>query len=215
MNTRFKNVGAFLRADFPLTFKNSLLLTVGYLLLIPIIRGISNLNAVQSAQCLAQSGAFIGILIMVPITEHELASGIRDILCTKSWPYAKSILIRLACGFLLVSLFIFALTFAMRAKGSSFPLLLFGGATVLYALFLGLLGLFTAQLGGTAAAGYLAAAGYWSFCHLQIIRESSCLYFFPIVEGELSPLKTVSLLAADLLLLLFFFVTVRRSRDTF
>lgn len=215
MNTRFKNLGAFLRADFPLTFKNSLLLTVGYLLLIPMIRGISNLNAVQSAQCLAQSGAFIGILIMVPITEHELASGIRDILCTKSWPYAKSILIRLTCGFLLVSLFIFALTFAMRANGSSFPLPLFGGATVLYALFLGLLGLFTAQLGGTAAAGYLAAAGYWSFCHLRIIREDSCLYFFPIVEGKLSHLKTAALLAADLLLLLFFFVTVRRSRDTF
>ena len=215
MNTRFKNLGAFLRADFPLTFKNSLLLTVGYLLLIPIIRGISNLNAVQSAQCLAQSGAFIGILIMVPITEHELAFGIRDILCTKSWPYAKSILIRLTCGFLLVSLFIFALTFAMRANGSSFPLPLFCGATVLYALFLGLLGLFTAQLGGTAAAGYLAAAGYWSFCHLRIIREGSCLYFFPIVEGKLSHLKTAALLAADLLLLLFFFVTVRRSRDTF
>ena len=188
---------------------------MGYLLLIPMIRGISNLNAVQSAQCLAQSGAFIGILIMVPITEHELASGIRDILYTKSWPYAKSILIRLTCGFLLVSLFIFALTFAMRANGSSFPLPLFGGATVLYALFLGLLGLFTAQLGGTAAAGYLAAAGYWSFCHLRIIREDSCLYFFPIVEGKLSHLKTAALLAADLLLLLFFFVTVRRSRDTF
>lgn len=115
----------------------------------------------------------------------------------------KSILIRLTCGFLLVSLFIFALTFAMRANGSSFPLPLFGGATVLYALFLGLLGLFTAQLGGSVTAGYLAAAGYWSFCHLQIIRESSCLYFFRLSRGAF-PLKTVSLLAADLLLLLFF-----------
>lgn len=62
----------FLRIDLPLTFKNSLLLAVAYILFIPVIRGISNLDNIHSADVLGQSLALIGILLLIPITKQEL-----------------------------------------------------------------------------------------------------------------------------------------------
>lgn len=56
-----KNILDFLRIDLPLTFKNSLLLAVAYIFLIPVIRGISNLDNIHSADVFGQSLALIGI----------------------------------------------------------------------------------------------------------------------------------------------------------
>ena len=93
----YKNVLEFLKRDFGLVSRNSLLLTAIYFLLIPVIRGISNLNHIQSAQCFSQSVALIGIIILVPITQYELDMSIKEIVCTKTWSYLKSVIIRLFC----------------------------------------------------------------------------------------------------------------------
>lgn len=44
-----KSILDFLRIDLPLTFKNSLLLAAVYTFIIPVIRGISNLDNIHSA----------------------------------------------------------------------------------------------------------------------------------------------------------------------
>ena len=82
MDTSWKSILEFLKIDFWLVFKNSLLLTVFYILIIPVIRGVSNLNNIQSAQCFSQSVALTGVILLVPITRYELDMSIKEIMQT-------------------------------------------------------------------------------------------------------------------------------------
>ena len=79
MNIFCKNILDFLRMDFFLTFKNSLLLGMVYLFIIPIIRGISNLDNIQSAEVLGQSLALVGAILLIPVTKRELETGIKAV----------------------------------------------------------------------------------------------------------------------------------------
>ena len=167
MITSYKNIWEFLRIDFPLTFKNSLLLAIVYTFLIPVIRGISNLDAVHSADVFGQSLALIGVFLFVPIASQELESGIKEIVYTKVWPYRKSVSIRLICGFLLITVLVTIFACIMQLKNCNFPFLEYISVTILYAVFLGLLGLLFSQVGNNVIVGYLASLGYWSFCQFH------------------------------------------------
>lgn len=170
-----------------------------WLLLIPVLRGISNLDGIQSAQCLAQSVSPVGIVIMAPVAGRELYPGIRELLGSKPWPCLKTLTIRLICSIALTSLLILTFAFIMKSQNCRFPYPGFTAAAILYAGFLGLLGMAGAQIGGSAA-GYLAAAGYWSLCQLQIIREGDGLYLFPVINGEIQTGRLLLVGAADLIL---------------
>lgn len=172
-----------LKRDFPITFKNSLMLSGFYLLLIPIIRGIANLDNIQSAQCLSQSVILIGIIIIVPITKRELDTEIKEVICTKSWSYTKTVYIRIICALLLTIILIIGFIYIMKMNNCEFPIWEFSIATIFYAVFIGLLGLILSQIGNNVIVGYLCALGYWSCCQLQIIKEGEIFYFFPIING--------------------------------
>ena len=186
----------FLKKDFSLVFKSSLLLGVAYLFLIPVIRGISNLDAIHSAGVLGQSLALVGAIIFIPITKRELETGVKEIIYTKSWSYLKTIFIRLLCGFLLVIAMIVAFACVMKRNNCIFPFGEYITATILYAVFLGGIGLVFSQAGNNVIIGYLTTLGYWSFCQLQIISDSSVAYMFPIIEGivEIQKMVTLSLI---------------------
>ena len=69
-----KSILDFLRIDLPLTFKNSLLLAAVYTFIIPVIRGISNLDNIHSADVFGQSLALIGVFLFIPIIRQEIGS---------------------------------------------------------------------------------------------------------------------------------------------
>ena len=77
-HTSYKITVDFFKADFRITFKNSVFLAAAYLLVIPAIRGISNLDAARTAHCLEQSVALIGALILIPITKGEMGNGVKE-----------------------------------------------------------------------------------------------------------------------------------------
>ena len=79
----------FLRIDLPLTFKNSLLLAAVYTFIIPVIRGISNLDNIHSADVFGQSLALIGVFLFIPIIRQELEVSVKEIVYTKVWSYRK------------------------------------------------------------------------------------------------------------------------------
>lgn len=176
-------------------------MTALYLLFIPVIRGISNLNNVQSAECFAQSVALIGVLIIVPITRRELETSIREIIYTKTWSYMRSVVIRLLCSFGILTCLILAFALIMQAKNCVFPLGEFVFATILYAGFMGTIGLVFSQLGNNVIIGYLTALGYWSFCQLQIIHENDVVYLFPVINGEVQIQKLIILLFLIIILI--------------
>ncbi len=57
-----KNILDFLKIDLPLTFKNSLLLVLLTSFIIPVIRGISNLDNIHSAEYSDNRLALIGAI---------------------------------------------------------------------------------------------------------------------------------------------------------
>ena len=200
MLTSCKNILDFLKIDFVLTFKNSLLLSIAYLSLIPVIRSISNLDSIHSAGVLGRSAAFIGALILIPITKPELETGIKEIIYTKTWPYKKSVGFRFLCSCLMITAAITAFAMIMLCNNCIFPFWGYITVTILYAVFLGLLGLVLSQAGSNVIVGYLSALAYWSFCHLEIINESSIAYLFPIVNGTLEIQKLVTLFLTVIIL---------------
>ena len=214
MRTSYKSIVDFLRIDFLLTFKNSVLLCIVYLLLIPVIRGISNLDNIHSAGVLGQSVALIGAIILIPITKRELEASVKEIIYTKAWSYLKSIGIRFLCGFLMITILITVFAVIMQRYDCVFPFWEYVSSTILYSVFLGLLGLMLSQAGNNIIIGYLSALGYWSFCQLQIINANSVAYMFPIINGtvEIQKLITLFLIATFLFGVFLFLIKYSISR---
>ncbi|WP_302627111.1 hypothetical protein [uncultured Eubacterium sp.] len=202
----------FLRIDLPLTFKNSLLLAVGYTFLIPVIRGISNLDNIHSADVFGQSLALIGIFLLIPITKQELEVAVKEIVYTKAWSYRKSVCIRLICGFLLIVIMVTVFAGIMQLQNCDFPFLEYVSVTILYAVFLGLLGLLLSQLGSNVIIGYLASLGYWSFCQFEILTEENASFLFPIINGEIDTERLLILVIINICLLVLFFWVVKRTK---
>lgn len=194
MTTSFKNILDFLKRDFWLVFRNSLLLTSFYLFIIPVIRGISNLDNIQSAQCFSQSVAFVGIIILVPVIRHELEISIKEVICTKTWPYLRTVVVRLCCGFAIISVIIIGFALIMKNNNCTFSFWTYVFSSILYAGFMGIVGILFSQMGGSVIVGYLISLGYWSLCQLQIIAESNALYLFPIVSGNFEIQKLITLI---------------------
>ena len=206
-----KNTWEFIKIDFWLTFKNSLILTTLYFMVIPVIRGISNLDNIQSAQCLSQSVALIGVLIVVPVTQHELDRNIKEIICTKAWSYHKSVLLRLIGSFILLSFFIIGFALIMQVKNCIFPFWEYVLATILYAGFVGTTGLVFSLIGSNVVVGYLSALGYWMLCQLQVIRGTSVLYLFPVEIGNLQIQKLTTLVLILMILVVSIFPLVKQG----
>lgn len=201
MITSCKSIWEFLRIDFPITFQNSLLLAGVYTFLIPVIRGISNLDATHSADVFGQSLALIGIFVLIPITKQELEVAVKEIVYTKAWSYRKSVSIRLICGFLLISIMVTVFASIMQLQNCNFPFLEYVSITILYAVFLGLLGLLFSQVGNNVIVGYLVSLGYWSFCQLHILAAENLIYLFPIINGTVNKEKLLLLVGSDVFLL--------------
>lgn len=199
----------FLRTDLPHTFKNSLFLALAYTLLIPVVRGISNLDSMQSADVFGQSLAPIGIFLLIPITSQELETAVKEIVYTKAWSYRKSVSIRLICGFLLIAAIMIVFAGIMRIQNCDFPFLEYISVTVLYAVFLGLSGLLFSQIGSNVMIGYLFSSAYWSFCQFKILKEETVFYVFSIINGEICMKKLLILVGINSLLAILFFSRIK------
>ena len=210
-----KSILDFLRIDLPLTFKNSLLLAAVYTFIIPVIRGISNLDNIHSADVFGQSLALIGVFLFIPIIRQELEVSVKEIVYTKVWSYRKSVSIRLICSFWMITVMITIFASNMRLQNCSFPFLKYVTVTILYAVFLGILGLLFSQLGNNVIIGYLASLGYWSFCQFDILTEENVLYIFPIISGEIEMGKLMILMSINSFLLVVFFLSVKETRGMY
>lgn len=201
----------FLQRDFLLTFKNSLLLGIAYSFLIPVIRGISNLDEIHSAEVFGQSLALIGTILLVPVTKKELEPGVGEIIYTRPWPYRKSVSLRLLCGFFLIIAIVVGFACIMLDRNCRFPFWEYVLATVLYAVFLGVLGLVFVQAGNHIVAGYLASLGYWSCCQLRILDDESIACLFPVKNGGIEAESLFMLIGADILLLVIFTAQISKT----
>ena len=126
-----------LKTNFHLAIQNNLLLAIAYLLLIPVFRGIANLNSIYSAECLEQSVTLIGILLIVPLLAPEQNAAIREVLFTKPISQWKILFTRVILS--LITLIILTCTFAgiMIWNGCTFPYWNYVAGTIISELALG------------------------------------------------------------------------------
>lgn len=178
------NVLDIFKTNFGLSMQNNLLLAICYLLLIPIIRGTANLDAVRSAECLEQSVTLIGIFLIVPLNAPEQSKAIQEIIGTKKWPQWLILFVRLIM--VLVTLIILTSIFAgiMKGNNCTFPVIPYVTGTIISELALGSVGFFISVLSNSVIAGYLTSMGYFLFNFLGDISSKSIFYLFSMGMGN-------------------------------
>lgn len=178
------NVLDIFKTNFGLSLRNNLLLAICYLLLIPIIRGTANLDAVRSAECLEQSVTLIGIFLIVPLNAPEQSEAIQEIIGTKKLPQWLILFVRLIM--VLVTLIILTSIFAgiMKGNNCTFPVIPYVTGTIISELALGSVGFFISVLSNSVIAGYLTSMGYFLFNFLGDISSKSIFYLFSMGMGN-------------------------------
>lgn len=154
-----ENIRDFLKRDVRIAFRRSVPLAALYLLCIPFIRGISNLDEAQSADCLLQSAALVGLILIVPVLKGELSEEIREVVRAKQWGYGRTVCVRIGLAFGLTAGMMLVFAAVMRENGCVFS---FWRETLKAAglsWLMGSAGLLASWLGKSLAAGYLAALG--------------------------------------------------------
>lgn len=200
-----------LKINFNLAVQNNLILAVLYLLIIPIFRGISNLNAVHSAECLEQAVSFIGIFLIVPLAAPEQPKDIQEVIYVRQIPYTKILLARLIMS--LAALFILIGGFAaiMLIQNCTFTFIHYVAGTTISAMALGSVGFLAAVVSNHFVIGYFVAVGYYLLNFLGSISSHNIFYLFSIESNYKSKIWLVGI---SLLLISFtLFYEERKSNN--
>lgn len=174
------------RTNFLLAVKNNLFLAAAYLLIIPLLRGIANLDMVRSAECLEQAVIVTGIFLIVPLPAPEQSKAIQEVVCTKKISHWKILLLRFMMSLLLLIMMICLFSGIMVWKNCTFPFVPYAAGTVISAVALGSFGLAAAIFSNSVVAGYLVSAGYFLLNSMGNISDDSIFYLFSMGKGNYS-----------------------------
>ena len=176
-----------LKSNFRLSIRNNLSLAILYLLIIPVLRSIENLNEIYSAECLEQSVILIGILLIVPLHAAEQEAVIWDVVFTRKIPQWMVLLIRMITAIVMLVFLTGIFAEIMIVKNCTFPYMSYVVGTVISELALGSVGFFAAVLSNSVIAGYLVSIGYFLFNYLGNISDTNifCLFcLFSMRTGD-------------------------------
>lgn len=182
-NLTLKNGFLLLRANWALAVRLNLYLSIIYLCFVPIIRGISNLDAVHSAECLEQSVALIGIFLFVPLSRPEQNKDIQEIVFSKKKSYISILLLRFCMSFFCLLVLVSLFSAVMVVCGCSFPFAKYVFGTLISSLTLGGCGFLIATCTNNIIAGYFLSVGYFTLNLLGEINGNSRLSLFSMSNG--------------------------------
>lgn len=174
-------------ANLRLIYKSTIVPAIIVLIIIPLIYGTSNLDAMKSAACLEQMAALIGIPMFVPILYPEQRGRILEIITLRFLPYWMIVMIRIILS-TIGSLFLIVLfEIYMFICGDSFPFFLYMLRTLVASMILGLPGLFLSSVFRNTIVGYLVSFNLYFFI---CMNDLAC--FKPVTNG-ISYMMMVSL----------------------
>lgn len=197
-----------LKANFRLSIRNNLSLAILYLLTIPVLRSIENLNEIYSAECLEQSVILIGILLIVPLHAAEHEAAIRDVVFTRKIPQWTVLLIRMITAIVMLVFLTGIFAEIMIVKKCTFPYMSYVVGTVISELALGSVGFFAAVLSNSVIAGYLMSIGYFLFNYLGNISDTNIFCLFSMRTGDF--ITKVWLLGISVLLITITLIYVKK-----
>lgn len=187
------------RVNFHLAIQNHMIPALCYLALIPLVRGIANLDAVRSAECLEQSVVLIGIFLIVPLSAPERPEAIRELVAAKKIQMWTILLIRIVMAIFLLTIMTGIFAGLMISNHCTFPYIKYAAGTVVREVVLGSAGLLVSVLCNSVEAGYLTSIGYFLFNFLGDLSSKSGFYLFSM--GAENDMTEVWLAGLGLLLL--------------
>lgn len=199
-----------LKANFRLSIRNNLSLAILYLLIIPVLRSIENLNEIYSAECLEQSVILIGILLIVPLHAAEQEAVIWDVVFTRKIPQWMVLLIRMITAIVMLVLLTGIFAEIMIVKNCTFPYMSYVVGTVISELALGSVGFFAAVLSNSVIAGYLVSIGYFLFNYLGNISDTNIFCLFSMRTGDF--ITKVWLFGISVLLITITLIYVKKKK---
>lgn len=199
-----------LKTNFCLSIQNNLLLATLYLLIVPVLRGIENLNEIHSAECLEQSVILIGILIIVPLYAAEQKAAIREVVFTRKIPQWIIIFMRIIMAVILLVFLTGVFAGIMMMKNCTFPYMSYVLGTVASEIALGSIGFFTAVLSNSIIAGYLVSIGYFLFNYLGNIAGTNVFCLFSMGTGDF--ITKVWLFGISILLITITLIYVKKKK---
>lgn len=173
-----------LKVNFRLCIQNNLLLAVLYLLIVPVLWGIENLDEVHSAKCLERSVILIGIILIVPLCSAEQKCAIREVVFTKKMPQQTILYIRIVMAVIMLVLLTGVFAQIMITKNCIFPYMSYVMGTVISESTLGSIGFLAAVLSDSVIAGYLVSTGYFLFNYLGNISGTNVFCLFSMGTGN-------------------------------
>lgn len=173
---KFKDVGIILKENFRLGILDNLMISIIYLMLVPVFRGISNLNSSYAADCLEKSVAVVGLILLVPLLKAEQNRSIRELIFLKH--YATIIIMRVVMAVVAVLLEIIIFAKIMTLMDCKFEYWHMVMGTFSSSLALGAVGFLSCCIFDNLIVGYLVSIGYY-FCNfIGVISSKNICYLF-------------------------------------
>lgn len=193
-----------------LVVRSEIIVTLLYLVFVPIIRGVANLDALHTAECLEQTISLIGIFLLVPLTAPEQSKETQEIIFSKPKSYGIILFVRLVVVSLLMLILVGAFAVVMLALQCTFPFVSYILGTYSTALVLGGSGLLAATLLNDQIAGYCLSLGYYLMNLLGGINANSRLFLFSMSEGDMATKGTLAVIGTVCILIVLFLQRIRR-----
>lgn len=127
----------------------------------PLLMGVANLSAEDTAKVLERYVALLGIILIVPVFLPEQDKNLRDLVYAKYRSASSVYLIRLLGNGCLLALFLGGYLWMLRRGNCTFPTAAYFLGTYAEMLFLGSIGLCCYGLFDHLVAGYMASMVYY------------------------------------------------------
>ncbi len=127
----------------------------------PLLMGVKNLTAVDTAKVLERYVALIGIIMLTPIFLPEQDRDIRGLVYAKYTKASQVYMVRLAGNILILAAFLGIYIFVLKQNQCEFPVLKYYFGVFAEVLFFGGLGLFFYGVSDNLIIGYMAPMVYY------------------------------------------------------
>lgn len=161
-----------------------LLVCVLMLAVSPLLMGVANLSAEDTAKVLERYAALIGIVMVTPVFLPEQDKNLRELVCAKYMDSAAVYLVRLLGNVLLLAFLLGIYIFMLYVNQCSFPAVRYFLGTLAEMLFLGGLGFGFYGLTDNLVAGYMAAVVYYIIAVGSGEKYLKLLYPFSMSAGS-------------------------------
>lgn len=150
----------------------------------PLILGVENLSAEDTAKVLERYAALTGIVMVTPVFLPEQDKNLRELVCAKYVSSASVYLVRLLGNVLFLALLLGIYMWMLSFGGCTFPAVKYFLGTLSEMLFLGGLGLCFYGITDNLVAGYMAPMVYYIAATGSGMKYLRLLYPFSMSAGS-------------------------------